>query len=192
MKSELFKSIPLTTLVFSIITLTVVPTFASAPPPTPTCHIEGTIKSIEFKGDYSAPCLIVPRTCPTDRELTHPARYYLDVEISSVSYLGGPITYYTCEKMYPVGGVATVFIDKDKIKPNDKLEIGKKVEGSAEHFGVSSLESYSLTGGSGAKEPGLKKSFPSSSLITALAGGLVIFVMVRIIRKIISLVKKIL
>ena len=118
---------------------------ASPPAPTPLCQITGVIKSVTFKDAYDEPCLKEPYGCPTDMELHHPARYYLDVNINSVSYISGETNFNTCSNMYPVGSVKNIFIAKDKVKVGDTFSSNKEIEGVVQSFWGSSFDWYNLT-----------------------------------------------
>lgn len=129
----------------SATTLGILPVFASPPTPTPLCKITGAIKSVSFKDAYDEPCLKEPYGCPTDMELHHPARYYLDVAINSVSYISGETNFNTCENMYKVGNVKNIFINKDKVNTGDTFSVNQKIEGIVRSFWGSSFDSYTLT-----------------------------------------------
>jgi hypothetical protein len=137
------------------IPLIAVRTLASAPPPTPVCSIKGEITEIEFQNVYRAPCLLVPSTCPTDRELSHPERYLLTIKINSASYIGGDTNFFTCEKMFPSGEERTVRIDKSVVKSGDTFKKGDTIQGEVEYFS-SFFRTYSLvkvTSGDGQTTP---------------------------------------
>lgn len=120
------------------------PIFASPPPPTPLCKISGRIKAVTFKDAYDEPCLKESRGCPTDIEIHHPARYYLDINISSVSYLSGATNFNTCNNMYQAGSVQNIFIGKDKVKTGDNFSVNQEIEGVVQSFWGRSFDSYSL------------------------------------------------
>ncbi len=149
-------------LVVSFVAFIITPVFAVPPEPTPICQIEGTIKFVEFKDAYNEPCLSQPNGCPpSDRELQHPARYFFDVNINSVSYISGITDFNTCENMYPVDSVQTIYIDKDKVKLNDLFPINKEIEGVVKRSLLgSSFDSYNLK-----DEAYINKSIIQESLI---------------------------
>ncbi|MCX5792557.1 MAG: hypothetical protein NTY45_10170 [Elusimicrobia bacterium] len=120
----------------AIAILSYAPVFASPPAPAPLCRITGVIKSVEFKDAYNEACLTEPSGCPTDTELHHPARFFFDININSVSH--------TCVHMYPVGSVRKIFIGKDKVKPGDTFSAGQKIEGVVRSSWGSSFDSYEL------------------------------------------------
>lgn len=124
--------------------LSYTPVFASPPAPASLCQITGTIKSVSFKDAYDEPCLKEPYGCPTDTELHHPARYYLDVSINSVAYINGGTNLNSCENMYQVGSVKNIFINKDRVKIGDTFSVNQKIEGIARSFWGSSFDSYIL------------------------------------------------
>lgn len=121
------------------------PVFASPPAPAPLCKITGVIKSVSFRDAYDEPCLKERYGCPTDMELQHPARYFLDVTINSVSYISGETNFNTCENMYKVGDVKNIFIDKVKVSTGDIFSVNQKIEGIVRSFWGSSFDSYTLT-----------------------------------------------
>jgi len=127
-----------------MVILSYTPVFASPPVPTPICQITGVIKSVTFKDAYNEPCLEEPYGCPTDTELRHPARYYLDINITSVSYISGETNFNTCENMYPAGSMKKIFIGKDKVNIGDTFSVNQKIEGIVRSFWGSSFDSYSL------------------------------------------------
>ena len=132
-------------LLFVLVILTSMPVFASPPAPTPACSITGIIKSVEFKDAYDEPCLKEPYDgCPTDMELQHPARYFLDVSINSVTHVSGDTSFNTCQNMYPVGGVQKIFINKDKVKSGDTFMANQKIDGIVRSFWGESFDSYTL------------------------------------------------
>jgi hypothetical protein len=133
-----------TALIVSMIFFGTATAFAVPPAPTPICNVEGIIKSVEFKDAYDEPCLTQPYGCQTDLELTHPARYFIDINIDSTSYVSGNTDFDTCENMYPIGGTRTIFIDADKVKPNDTFVAGQKIKGVVKSFWGSSWDSYRL------------------------------------------------
>jgi len=92
--------------------------------------------------------------------------------------------------MYPVGSVQTIFIGKDKVKPNDTFTVNKKIEGVVRSFWGSSFDSYNLKGGTDIDEPITKEPFIFSPLITTLGIIFIVLVLVGIIYKIISSRKK--
>ena len=120
-----------------------IPVFASSPAPTPVSYISGVIKSVEFKDAYDEACLNEPYGCPTDMELHHPARYFFDVSINSVSHVSGD-TSFTCQNMYSVGKVQKIFINKDKVKPGDTFSVNQKIDGIVRSFWGASFDSYTL------------------------------------------------
>jgi len=135
------------------------PVFASPPLPAPVCQINGVIKSVTYKDAYENPCQKEPNGCPTDTELNHPPRYYLDIYIRSVSYVSGESNFITCENMYPVGSVRNIYIDADKIKIGDKFFVNQKIKGIVRSFWGSSFDSYVLK--TKTIKP-VKKTVPSS------------------------------
>ncbi|MEK7482143.1 MAG: peptidoglycan-binding domain-containing protein [Patescibacteria group bacterium] len=118
--------------------------FASPPVPTPVCSISGVIKSVEFKDAYDEACLKEPYGCPTDMELHHPARYFFDVSINSVSHVSGDTSFNTCQNMYPVGKISKIFINKDKVKSGDTFSVNQKIDGVVRSFWGASFDSYNL------------------------------------------------
>jgi len=131
-------------LLFVLVILTSMPVFASPPAPTSACSITGIIKSVEFKDAYDEPCLKEPYGCPTDMELQHPARYFLDVSINSVTHVSGDTSFNTCQNMYPVGSVQKIFINKDKVKSGDTFMANQKIDGIVRSFWGESFDSYTL------------------------------------------------
>ena len=121
-----------------------VPVFASPPAPTPVCQISGVIKSVEFKEAYDETCLKEPYGCPTDMELNHPARYFFDVSINSVSHVSGDTSFNTCQNIYSVGKVQKIFINKDKVKSGDIFSVNQKIDGIVQSFWGASFDSYTL------------------------------------------------
>lgn len=121
-----------------------IPVFASPPAPAPACQISGVIKSVEFKDAYDEACIKEPYGCPTDMELNHPARYFFDVSINSVSHVSGDTSFITCQNMYSVGKVQKIFINKDKVKSGDTFSVNQKIDGIARSFWGVSFDSYTL------------------------------------------------
>ncbi len=121
-----------------------VPVFASPPAPTPVCQISGVIKSVEFKDAYDEACIKEPYGCPTDMELNHPARYFFDVSINSVSHVSGDTSFNTCQNIYSVGKVQKIFINKDKVKSGDTFSVNQKIDGIVRSFWGASFDSYTL------------------------------------------------
>lgn len=121
-----------------------IPVFASPPAPTPACQISGVIKSVEFKDAYDEACIKEPYGCPTDMELNHPARYFFDVSINSVSHVSGDTSFNTCQNMYSVGKVQKIFINKDKVKSGDTFSVNQKIDGIVRSFWGASFDSYTL------------------------------------------------
>lgn len=121
-----------------------IPVFASPPAPTPVCQISGVIKSVEFKDAYDEACIKEPYGCPTDMELNHPARYFFDVSINSVSHVSGDTNFITCQDMYSVGKVQKIFINKDKVKSGDTFSVNQKIDGIVRSFWGASFDSYTL------------------------------------------------
>ncbi|MEK7560575.1 MAG: peptidoglycan-binding domain-containing protein [Patescibacteria group bacterium] len=117
---------------------------ASPPAPTPTCKITGAIKLVHYQNAYDEACLASPSGCPTDRPVRHPARYFLDIEINRVSYISGDTTFNTCVKMYPVGSMQKIFVDKDKVKSHDAFSVNQIIEGAVSSFWDKSFDSYIL------------------------------------------------
>ena len=113
----------------AIAILSSAPVFASPPAPTPRCRITGIVKSVNFKEAYNEACLKEPHGCPTDMELYHPARYFIDINIDSASYISGNTDFNTCDDMYPIGSVKNIFIGKDKVKIGDIFSVNQKIEG---------------------------------------------------------------
>lgn len=134
-------------LLFAAITLSYAPVFASVAAPGALCRITGVIESVTFKDAYNESCLKEPYGCPTDMELSHPARYYLDININSVSYISGKTNFKTCENTYPIGGAKNVFIDKDKVKVGDIFSANQKIEGIVRSSIGNSFDSYDLITG---------------------------------------------
>ncbi len=133
--------------IFSIFILLVLVSnsvFASAPAPSPKCNIEGIIQSVEFKEAYDEPCLTEEFGCPTDMELRHPARYFLNIKIEDVSHLAGETESVTCEDMLPLNTEQTIFINKDKVKAGDSFESGQKINGQVSSFWGKSFDSYNI------------------------------------------------
>jgi len=119
--------------------------FASAPPPSPKCNIEGVIQSVEFKDAYDEPCLTEENGCPTDMELNHPARYFFKIRIDTVSYASGETDFETCEKMLSLNTEQTIFINKNEVKEGDFFESGQKIRGQVSSFsGGKSFDSYEI------------------------------------------------
>lgn len=102
--------------------------FASAPPPSSICYVQGIIQSVEFKAAYNESCLATD-SCPTDSEIIHPDRYYLTLNVTIVSYIRGDTTYYTCENAFPVGNSTTIYINKENVIPRDHFKNGDIIEG---------------------------------------------------------------
>lgn len=127
--------------------------FASSPAPAPTCQISGVIKSVASREAYDEPCLKNPGGCPTDMATRHPAQYFLDIVIDSVAYVNGETKMMTCEDLFPAGRVATISIDKDKVKAGDVFSAGQKINGTARRFFDLYFDSYSL-GPAVAQKPG--------------------------------------
>lgn len=119
------------------------PVFASVVPPSSPCQITGTIKSVVFKDAYDKPCLKT-NSCPTDIEVSFPARFYLDINIDSVSGISGESDSNTCNKMYPVGSVKKIFINKSKVKNGDIFSVRQKIEGVVHSFLGDLFDSYNL------------------------------------------------
>ena len=129
---------------FVVISFGASPVFASPPAPTPVCQISGVIKSVEFKEAYDETCLKEPYGCPTDMELNHPARYFFDVSINSVSHVSGDTSFNTCQNIYSVGKVQKIFINKDKVKSGDVFSVNQKIDGIVRSFWGASFDSYTL------------------------------------------------
>ena len=72
-------------------------------------------------------------------EVVHPARYFLEVSISSVTYVSGDTRFYTCENIYPVYSRQIIFINKDKVKTGDKFMVNQQIEDIVRFFGESRL-----------------------------------------------------
>lgn len=119
-------------------------TFASAPPPSPKCEIKGIIQSVEFVDAYNASCLTEEGGCPTDTELIHPARYFFNIKINTVSYMSGETSYITCEELLPLNTYTSIFINKDKVNAEDFFEPGQKINGQVSSFWGISFDSYEL------------------------------------------------
>lgn len=115
--------------------------FASPPAPSPMCHIEGVIKSVEFKVAYDEACLKEPYGCPTDMNPHHPAQYFLDININSVSYASGDTSISTCQNIYPVGKTQKFVINKDNVKSGDTFSVNQKIDGIVLYSG---FRSYTL------------------------------------------------
>jgi len=118
---------------------------ASPPMPTPICNVSGAIISATFIKASVEPCVNEPYGCPTDMQTNHPARYELDVKISSVKYASGATDFTKCEDMYQVGSEQTIYITKDDVKNNDQFSAGQIIEGEVRSFWGYSFESYHLT-----------------------------------------------
>jgi len=129
---------------FVVISFSASSVFASPPAPTPMCQISGVIKSVEFKEAYDEACLKEPYGCPTDMELNHPARYFFDVSINSVSHVSGDTSFNTCQNIYSVGKVQKIFINKDKVKSGDIFSVNQKIDGIVRSFWGASFDSYTL------------------------------------------------
>ena len=139
--------ITLPVVVFSIIALLILISnsiFAAAPAPSPKCYIEGTIQSVEFKDAYDEPCLTEEYGCPTDTELRHPARYFFNIKMNSVSYVSGDTDFVTCEDMLPLNTEKTIFINKDEVKISDSFKLGQNIKGQVSSFWEISFDSYEL------------------------------------------------
>lgn len=121
-----------------------IPVFASSPAPTPVCQISGVIKSIEFRGAYDEACIKESYGCPTDMELSHPARYFFDVSINYVSPVSGNTNYNTCQNMFSVGKIHKIFINKDKVKSGDIFSVNQKMDGIVRSYWGASFDSYTL------------------------------------------------
>ncbi len=119
-----------------------IPVFASPPAPAPVCQISGVIKSVEFKDAYGEACIKELYGCPTDMELNHPARYFFDVSINSVSHVSGNTSFNTCQNMYSVGKVQKIFINKDKVKSGDTFSVNQKIDGIVRYSWDVSFDSY--------------------------------------------------
>lgn len=129
---------------FVVIIFDAIPAFASPPIPTPVCQINGVIKSVEFKAAYYEACFKELYGCPTDTEFYHPARYFFDVSINSVSHVSGDTSFATCQNMYSVGKVQKIFINKDKVKSGDIFSLNQKISGIVRSFWGASFDSYTL------------------------------------------------
>jgi hypothetical protein len=77
-------------------------------------------------------------------ELIHPARYYLNLTINSVSYVSGDSSYRSCEQVFIMGNEITVWIEKNSAI-NGIPQSGKFINGTATSFFPSFL-SYTLNG----------------------------------------------
>jgi hypothetical protein len=122
--------------------------FVSAvpPAPSPTCYIQGTIQSVEYREAYNEPCLsncysAEPGTCcPTDVELEHPSRYYLNVTINEVRYVDGETDFITCEESYPIGESDVFKINVEKVPMNYNFNIGDSIKGNVNREAFYSLD----------------------------------------------------
>ncbi len=118
--------------------------FATAPPPSPTCKIEGEIISSAFK-EASKNICVSEGNCPTDTLLQFPARQEIKVKISKVSYVGGDTSVMKCEDMYQVGTTGDYWIMQNNIVNGDKFTSGKLITTSV-NGGTSrgNISTYSL------------------------------------------------
>lgn len=172
------------TSVISFFILGVTPAFASPPAPTPICQIKGTIKSVEFKDAYDEPCLSQPHGCPTDMEVKHPAQYFLNINVDSISYISGTVNFNTCKNMYPIGTVQTIIIYKSKVKPNDSFATNEEIEGVVSSFWKKSFDSYSLKNDEVAADKFSVRNLLTSSPLTIIFGVVfIIFISVQIFTK---------
>jgi len=118
--------------------------FADSPSPKPVCYIEGTIQSFEFQEAVNQ---TADEDCVGCQSFVYPARYMLDVNIESVSYVSGDASYITCENLYPLNEEKPVFIREDELNEGDSLETGQEIKGqlSEGSFGLY-FDSYELIG----------------------------------------------
>ena len=126
--------------------------YATAPPPSPTCFVKGTITAVESREAGHASCLDdcpeemrsnpIGTCCPTDTGLYWPARYYLAIKINDVSYVDGSTEYITCETGLPVDSIQTIFIDKDKTAGD--FVPGQQITGIVPQLYFKYFESLSL------------------------------------------------
>lgn len=102
--------------------------------PYPVCRFTGTIESVSFEDEYDHSCLdetpFGVNACPTDIQLHYPAGYSLGVKIESVSYVEGPKDFFSCEQVYKVGSIESIFIKKDKVRKGDVFSLNQKIEGT--------------------------------------------------------------
>jgi hypothetical protein len=117
--------------------------YASPPLPTPICHVEGVIKSANYIAAYDEPC-VQTKSCPTDMEVQHPSRYYLQVVFSSVEYVSGETKFSKCEKLVALNTQSELLLNESDLKEGDNLSIGAKFEGEVRSVGNLFLDSYQI------------------------------------------------
>lgn len=103
--------------------------FATAPPPSPTCKIEGEIISSIFK-EASENICVSEGNCPTDTPLQFPARQEIKVKVNKVSYVSGNESVVKCEDMYQVGTTGDYWIMQNNIVNGDKFTSSKLITAS--------------------------------------------------------------
>lgn len=117
---------------------------ASSPLPTPICHVSGVIEAVDFREAYDEPCFSEPSGCPTDIEINHPARYYLEIKVNSTSYARGETYAETCDSLYPIGQTSRIFVNQAQVKTGDIFAVGQKIQGQARSLWGKTFDTYSL------------------------------------------------
>lgn len=162
-------------LVFTIFGATTV--LASSPAPTPVCNIKGTIESVKSIDAYIDSCLNEPSNCPTDSTNEHSDQYQLDISIDSVSFNSNETANLTCESMYPLGSVQSIYLEKSLVKGQDTFSADKNIEGVVSAKFLKYLTSYSLINRIDTDESVTKKPFMFSPLGISLGAMLVLLVL---------------
>lgn len=122
-------------LVFSAIFLILLPlVIATALQSSPNCFIEGTITEVSLREAYNESCVsncsLSLQCCPTDMELIHPSRYFINLTVQTVSYAGGDNSTVSCSDVFQIESEKVVSLETVNALNGIPVE-GKKISGVA-------------------------------------------------------------